>query len=157
MTGHESAGDLRVVVWMRDLSPPPGDPRAEVLSRLHELEAAGIVDDVSVRIWGKDIAASNDVANDDGRLVRERIANFQKWAERNDHSLEPAFRWYERSSLVSEERHEVIRLPLQCLVVYKDDCLVGVFPCSTTNGANTVADCLQRLEAGDFDSQANGE
>lgn len=51
--------------------------------------------------------------------------------------------------MVSEERSELIRLPLQCLAVYEDDQLVGVFPCTGDQGTNTVADCLHRLEPGD--------
>jgi len=45
---------------MRDASPPPSDPRAGVLDRLRELETDGVVDDVSVRVWGRYVAAPND-------------------------------------------------------------------------------------------------
>lgn len=49
----------------------------------------------------------------------------------------------------SEERSEIIWLPLQCLTVYEDDQLAGVFPCTDGQGTNTVADSLHRLEQGD--------
>jgi len=51
--------------------------------------------------------------------------------------------------MVSTERREVIRLPLQCLAVYAGDRLAGVFPCSAGSGTKTVSDCVERLEAGD--------
>lgn len=135
-------------------SRTPDDPRRTVLSRLRELEAAEIVDDVSVRIWGKSIPASPDELDASASLVHDRIAAFQRWAGRNGHSLEPAFRWCEHSTMVSEERSEVIRLPLQCLAVYEEDQLVGVFPCRGDQGTNTVADCLHRLEPGDDSDEA---
>lgn len=133
---------------MRDHAPL-NDPRQTVLSRLRELEVAGVVDDVSVRSWGKSIPASPDELHASASLVHDRITEFQRWADRNGHSLEPAFRWCEQSTMVPEKRSEVIRLPLQCLAVYKDDQLVGVFACTGDQGPNTVADCLHRLEQGD--------
>lgn len=141
---------------MRDLSPPPDDPRKKVLSRLRAFEAEGVVDEVSVRVWGKNVSVSRDEADEDRTIIRERVSEFQTWAERNGHSLEPAFRWREQSSMVSEGRNEVIRLPLQCLAVYTSDKLVGVFPCSMGGETNTVGDCLARLETGEFDRTRKG-
>jgi len=150
MSSHEPGDDLCVEVWMRDLAPPPGDPRTSVLSRLREIEAEGFVDEVSVRVWGKRVSASQEGADDGNKVIRERVSEFQTWAERNGHSLEPAFRRCEQSSMVSNERSEVIRLPLQCLAVYANDHLLGVFPCSQEGDTNTVNDCVARLETGEF-------
>ncbi|MFC6942738.1 HTH domain-containing protein [Salinirubellus sp. GCM10025818] len=149
MNHHEPRTDVRVEVWMRDASPLPDDPRATVLARLREFEAEGIVDDVSVRIWGTFLAVPEDGTDELDPPIRGRVGKFQRWAERNGHSLEPAFDRFERSSIVSEGETDVIRLPMQCLAVYEDDRLVGVFPCSTGDGTNTVADCVDRLETGD--------
>jgi hypothetical protein len=154
MADHESEEDvcvegLCVEVWMRELSPPPDDPRTAVLSRLREFESDGLVDDVSVRVWGKHVPARDGAADEGGSSVRRRVADFRAWAERNGHSLGPAFYRHERSSMVSAERDEVIRLPLQCLAVYEEGRLVGVFPCSADGETNTVDDCLRRLETGD--------
>lgn len=134
---------------MRDASPPPGDPRARVLDRLRELETDGVVDDVSVRVWGRYVAAPTDEPADEAQFVQSRIAEFEAWGDREGHSLEPAFQRCERTTMVSAERREVIRLPLQCLAVYAGDRLHGVFPCSTAIGTETVRDCVRRLEAGD--------
>jgi len=146
---HDDPGtELRVEVWMRDAAPPADDPRTAVLDRLRELGSRGVVEDLSVRVWGEHVAAPDGEPDGTDPPARERIAAFQRWAERNGHSLEPAFYRVERSSLVSEEGTDAIRLPLQCLAVYEGDRLVGVFPCSTADGTNTVGDCLRRLETG---------
>lgn len=178
--------DVRVEVWTRDASPPPDDPRATVLARLRELESEGVVDDLSVRVWGKFVPATDEHDNpnasggaeESGEFdesnatdgsgspgepdgsdppARERVAAFRRWADRDGHSLEPAFERCERSSMVSEEVTDAIRLPLQCLAVYGGDRLVGVFPCSTEDGNNTVRDCLERLETGGLVGDSSGE
>lgn len=157
MTDHGSEANVCVEVWVRDLSLPPDDPRTSVVSRLHEFEETGLVDDVSIHVWGKCVSVSDEWADETSPPVRERIADFREWADRNGHTLEPAFRWCEESTMLSEEQNEVIRLPLQCLAIYEGDRLVGVFPCSTDNGTKTVADCLQRLETGGVVDDSNAE
>jgi hypothetical protein len=139
---------VRVVVWLRDAPPPPDDPRSGILDRLRELETDGAVDDVSVRIWGQYVDPPADDAGFEEGPIQARIAEFEAWADREGHSLEPAFQRCERTTMVTEERREAIRLPLQCLAVYAGDRLVGVFPCSTDRGTETVADCVRRLAAG---------
>jgi hypothetical protein len=145
----ERSDPVRVVVWMRDAPPPPDDPRSRVLDRLRELETDGAVDDVSVRVWGRYVDPPSDAPAGEEGSIQTRIAEFEAWADREDHSLKPAFGRCERTTMVSTDRREVIRLPLQCLAVYAGDRLVGVFPCSTGSGMETVADCVGRLEAGD--------
>ncbi|MEF8863057.1 MAG: L,D-transpeptidase [Haloarculaceae archaeon] len=157
MSRDDSGTDVRVDVWMRDAAPPPDDPRKTVLERLREFETEGTVDDVSMRVWGTFIAAPDDEHDGSESLARERVAEFQRWAERNGHSLEPAFERCERSSMVSEKGNDAIRLPMQCLAVYEGDRLVGVFPCSTADGTNTVEGCLERLETGDLAGDPNSE
>lgn len=141
---------------VRDCAPPD-DPRSAVLARLRELDATGGIDDVTVRVWGKRVAPPSDGTDGRDSRVQERVAEFLSWAERNGHSLEPAFRRCERSTMVSEERREAIRRPLQSLAVYEDGRLVGVFPCSTVDGTNTVSDCVRRLESGDVGAEPSPE
>lgn len=147
MDDHDPDGGLRVELWTRDLSPPPDGPRRAVVSRLRELEHREVVDEVAVRVWGKYVALP-DAADTVDDPVRRRLAELQAWAERNDHSLEPAFETVKRSTLVSDASERAVRLPLQCLATYEEGRLVGVVPCSTEAGTNTVADCLERLERG---------
>jgi hypothetical protein len=140
---------VRVVVWLRDAPPAPDDPRSGILDRHRELEIDGAVDDVSVRVWGQYVDPPADDVGSEEEPIQTRIAEFEAWADREGHPLEPAFGRCERTTMVSTDRREVIRLPPQCLAVYAGDRLVGVFPCSTGSGTETVADCVGRLEAGD--------
>lgn len=139
---------LRAELWTRDASPPPDDPRRAVRARLRDLAADDRIDDVAVRVWGRWAAPPSERPAENGP-VRARLASFRAWADRTGHSLAPAFERCERSSLVSTERTEAVRLPLQCLAVFADDRPVGVFPCSTAAGTRTVEDCLRRLENGE--------
>jgi hypothetical protein len=135
-----------VVVWTRDLSPPPDDPRRDVFARLQDLEDQGALADVSVRVWGKAVLASGNGAPEDTEITG-RIAEFYRWAEHTGHSLEPAFERCARSTMVSEEKVEVVRLPLQCVELREGDDLVAVFPCSADGETQTVRECLDRFEA----------
>lgn len=157
MTDDEPSDPPRVVVWVRELAVPPGDPRATVLSRLRELESRGLVADVSVRVWGTAIDASVADGGEYDQPVRSRVAEFYRWADRTGHSLEPAFRREQRSSMLSTERSEVVRLPLVCVAVYANDDLRGVFPCSAGEepDTRTVRDCLERFETGAIGGGAN--
>jgi hypothetical protein len=148
MPDDERGRRPRAVVWVRDPSPPPGDPRRALLSRLRELATEGPLGDLSVRSWGRFVDASPPEAGAD-RPIRARIAEFYEWADRSGHSLAPAFRRCERSTMLAPSGTEVIRLPLVCVAMYDDDRLVGVFPCSTDGETNTVPECVDRLERGD--------
>ncbi|MFC6953620.1 HTH domain-containing protein [Halorubellus litoreus] len=135
---------LRVEVWTRERSPPPGNGRRETVATLRELEATGVLADVSIHTWGRSVPASPP--EDGESLVHDRIEAFESWAACNGHSLEPAFRYRERTTLVSEHAEEVVHLPLQCLAVYDRDDLVAVFPCTNEDGTNTAAECVARLD-----------
>lgn len=134
----------RVVVWTRARSPPPGDARRETIATLRELDAADVLADVTVHTWGRSVPASPPET--DESPVRDRVERFQAWAARTDHSLEPAFRYRERTTLVSAHAEAVIRLPMLCLAVYDRDDLVAVFPCATEDGPKRVDECVARLD-----------
>jgi hypothetical protein len=135
----------RAIAWTRDLSPPPEDPRRDALTRLLDLEDRGILSDVSVGLWGKAVLASGNGASDHTG-IRDRVAEFYRWAERTGHSLEPAFERSEVSTMVSADFVEVVRLPLQCVELREGDDLVAVFPCTAEGETQTVGDCVDILE-----------
>ena len=68
---------LRAIAWIRDLSPPPDDPRRDRLQRLFDLEDRGILSDVSVRVWGKAVRASGNGAPE-GTGISDRVAEFYR-------------------------------------------------------------------------------
>jgi hypothetical protein len=60
--------------------------------------------------------------------------------------MTPAFRWRETSSLVDEEKTEVVVLPVACIEVPTGDEFVAVFPHTSGQTTETVSDCIARLE-----------
>ncbi|MEF8775292.1 MAG: HTH domain-containing protein [Haloarculaceae archaeon] len=138
----------RVVVWHRSSAMPPEDPRRDVLRRLRDLEAAGQLDEVTVRTWGKSVPCDEideDRAGLERSDVANRIADFRSWATRTDRSLEPAFCRASRTTMTSDRETEVLRLPMQCLAVYGGDRLVDLYPNTTSEGPRTVRDGLGAL------------
>ena len=154
--GSETDSGLYAEVWLRDPSPTPDDPPRSVVSRLRALERQGIVDTVSVRVWGRYAPLPTTEGKPDDP-VRRRLAEFRAWAERRGKSLEPAFQRIERGSLVSNASEEAYRLPLQCLAVYERGRLVDLSPCGTDEETETVSDCLSRLEGGLLRERAGSE
>jgi hypothetical protein len=77
------------------------------------------------------------------------VSTLETWAERRDCTLEPAFR---RESVTPihapESTYDRIRVPLITLLVYEQEELVGVAPCSDGDHVHTVDDCLTALETG---------
>nr|WP_139210954.1 HTH domain-containing protein [Natrinema salaciae] len=116
-----------MTVWFREFAPSP-DQR-ELLIPLKELRLTGALADVTLRVWGRQIAAGSSViGGDDVERIRDRLSEFECWASQNGYSLVPVFKRRERTSMVSDERTPVIVLPTICLAVYDADRLVGVFP-----------------------------
>lgn len=150
MTASDADRGVRIRAWMRDqvVAAIP-ERQSEIISQLRRLEGEDRISGFSVRVWGKQIEA--DGADLDGATndVRERIAEFEAWADHNGHSLEPAFSRRTKSVPLTDEQREVIVPPVICLAVYEDDELVGVFPCSNGDGTNTVDDCLNGLGNGE--------
>lgn len=148
MTAPSSKSGYAVTVWVRDTLSYSWDDRSSIEDRLRELVTAGVLTDVTVRVWGKRISTDPD---DDCRTVgdipiRETLRRFRDWAADHDCSLEPGFQTRERRSLLTDETTSIVVPPIACLAVYDADTLVGVFPCSTGETTVTVADCLNELE-----------
>lgn len=137
---------IRVTMWIRDASHIAQECKSEAVARLHRLEKRGVVDEISVRTWGKQINLEPEPTTGDEE-VRQAYEEFVSWAARNGYSLEPAFRRCDRTTLVSEGTTEVLVLPVVCLSVHEGETLTAVFPCSESDGTQTVDDCLSRLEA----------
>lgn len=146
----------RVELRVRDLSPAGAHDRQQaVYEQLMQLQEDGHIADVSVEVWGTQVRAEaerNPVA-DDARTsaARSKYKEFEAWADRNGHNLEPAFSTHTLGSLVTEEPGQtVVRFPVMCLAVYDDDDLLAAVPCSTDEGVRTVDDCLAALRSGEW-------
>jgi hypothetical protein len=76
---------------------------------------------------------------------------FRDWAERNGHSLEPAFERRTRSYVGLDRVDEVVVFPVVSLAMYDGSQLKGVFPCTDEDRTYTVGDALEAFERGDAD------
>ncbi|WP_331235429.1 HTH domain-containing protein [Natronorarus salvus] len=131
------------VVYLRSLAPSVIDETREHLSRLDRFVEEGTLDAYEVELWGDAIAC--DPTYPAGKHLCETVERFERWAERRDCSLEPAFSRGQVCSLVSEETHDVIRLPMVCLAVYEGERLTAVYP-HRDGSTRTVADGLDEVD-----------
>ena len=138
--------DTRVDVYLRERVPPPVSETIQAtVERLRALEREGTIEELSVESWGICTAACAD----DDETAAATIEEFEQWADRTDHSLQPAFGRREVSSMFCEEpvhRHEV---PILSIAVYGGDELEYVAPCSDGERTHTVEDCLDALAEND--------
>lgn len=120
-------------------------------SRLEELAETPVVEDYQIRQW----PPQRQLPVEEDTTREELVTEFEHWADRNDYSLEPAFRRrMVPSALVDDdETGEEIRVPIVTLAAYEADreSLRGVVPCTVnpdTNDAqtHTVDDWLTAVE-----------
>lgn len=115
-----------------------------VLDRVEQLTRTGAIDDLTVHYWSSRVTAPNDgVRNDSG--CPEIIQELYDVTEGTDCSLSPCFRETEGD----REHRTVLFLPIVCLVVRRDDAVVGVYPSDRGDSHNSVTEGLDRLERGD--------
>jgi len=153
-----AAEELRVTLWLRDTGPGGSEGGPSVGEQLRDLEEKGVIDSLTINTWPRQLPCDPDSeVTGSAATVRKRLAEFREWATERGHDLEPAFRWCERTSLVSETAREVVVLPMRCIEVRDGDELLAVFPCTGDQGVNTVSSCLARLAGLLSDDEANGE
>jgi len=134
-------------LWCREAVPAEiRSVQERFASRLH---AAGGTGSVSVEQWGTYTYADSAVTD---RSDCERVvAAIQRWADRVGSDLEPAFEIYEGSGIAEGESRTIVRLPITCLLLYDDELLREVTPCTVDGRTYTVADAITALETEPFD------
>ena len=142
MTGTDRP---RIELYVRSLRPDGAHARQEaVIERLERLEAAGVVESVSVIVWGKQVARGTAGARtDEGEFILNRVAEFTQWALSNNVSLESFHQ------MVGNESYEAIVLPVMGLAEYRGGELVHVAPCTEGEVVHSIPDRLDRLERGE--------
>jgi len=138
----------RVELYVRSLSPDEGrGPQSAVLETLRHLEDENRIDELSVSIWGRQIALSTTAAQtDEGRAILETIESFRSWARATDRSLEPLLETREITSSVRNETRVSLVLPTILLAEYDGDGeLIHVTPHMADGSVTTVADRLETL------------
>ncbi|WP_256300927.1 HTH domain-containing protein [Haloarchaeobius salinus] len=117
----------------------------DVIQRIERLADRGVVDEFERHTWTRRLSpAAEDTWCE---FAREKYAEFTRWAELSDRTLEPAFT---RRSITNEfvgEHYEVIQFPILSIAIYADDRLVRLSPSVDGDGvAYTIEDSLSELE-----------
>lgn len=124
-------------------------PVDETLRTLERLEAAGIIDEVTVDAWPAQVRLGTDGAPQS--TVVARFETFDAWADQWDVRIRPPFAVETRRSEITGETREVLTTPVQCLAIYLDGALQEVFPHTADRAGEgetyTVRDALALLEA----------
>lgn len=158
------AADLRVDCYVRsDVPAPIAEIVDSVVGRLESLCEAGRIDEYRVASWPPETGAAS--APSRGELVTA----FERWADRNGHSIEPGFRRRERPTsplgAESDAPDERVRVPIVALALSTDGdvtdptALRGVVPYTERpNAADertyTVDEWLSAVESDAVDRDA---
>lgn len=114
------------------------------IDTVREYVASGLVDELSVRRWPREVNLSRPAGQ---RVAIERFETFRAWADSNGVELEPAFEVRERTTLVDDTPAEILVLPAVCLAVHVDGTLASVVPHRTETTTYTVDDALAALRS----------
>ncbi|PSP41866.1 hypothetical protein BRC68_13710 [Halobacteriales archaeon QH_6_64_20] len=150
MLSIDDDGRTRLELCVRSLSPSGARSRQDaVLSRLSEFAERGTIADYDVRVWGTGIRPASPTARTEpGRAVLNRLSAFEDWAQRNEVSLDDAFRTSQADSTITGERHVERSFPVLTLAEFAGSDLRCVAPCWDADTAYSVEDCLDAIENG---------
>lgn len=133
--------DLRVDCYVRASIPPAVTGTVnDVVERLRHLGERGLIADHRVVHWPPETRSIAEPADDSEQTRDDLVTEFERWATRHGHSLEPAFRRQQIPSapfdLGSEGPSERVRVPLVALAIHEDET-------ETELGAKTEAESLR--------------
>lgn len=149
MHGGADANETRIEVYVRSLRPGVRRPQRRALDRLDALAAAGDIAGYEVVVWGDRAPPSPEaVRTRAGRFVLDRVTVFQRWAQRNDASLEDAFGVRTVDSSITGETHAELVLPRLAAAAVRDGRLLGVAPATVDDDHRSVDEFIDELEAG---------
>ncbi|MXR50144.1 hypothetical protein GRX03_00775 [Halovenus sp. WSH3] len=136
-----------LTLFVRSLAPEgTGGNQRTALDRLESLSDQGVVDDYEIRVWGDRIAHDEPIARTGaGRRLRDRLAEFEAWADRNERDIGRFFRRERIDSAVTQTTREVTTLPTMALAEYEGEELVYLTPNEGETGAESVLDRLDTL------------
>lgn len=142
------AKSRRAELYLRGDTYGTFDAQQAVLNRVRKLESEDVIDEASVAgEWQRIRTLDEDTRNGAIATYRE----FEDWADRNEHSLAPAFERRTRSYLGLDRFDDVVVFPVVSLAIYEGERLQAVFPCSDGDETYSVLDCLDAFERGDAD------
>lgn len=115
-------GDLRVDCYVRSAVPAPlTEPIDDIVERLQRLRDRERLADVRVSAWPPERHAVTETDSEGERTRHDLVAEFERWADERDATLEPAFRRRELSSLPHDigpdKPCERVRVPVVALAL----------------------------------------
>jgi hypothetical protein len=137
---------LRAELYLRGDTYGTFDAQQQVLNRVNRLEANGVFADSMVAGEWQRIRT---MAEDKRSGAIATYEEFNDWADRNGHSLEPAFERRTRSYVGMDRVDEVVVFPVVSLALYDGATMEAVFPCTDAERTYTVGDALEAFERGD--------
>lgn len=140
----------RIEVFLRSFAPPIGvrEQQEGVLERLSTLERRGVVEAVTVDVWGKAVCPDGHCGRTHaGEQILDRIDEFCTWAAEADVPVEAPFDECRVSSRTTDEEFSKVVLPRLCLGVYVDSDLELVLPCRFDGESVPITAFLSALEA----------
>lgn len=136
----------RIELFVRSLSPVPGThrQRTELVRRLDDLDAAGLIDGYDVTVLGEELClceTCREIAP--GTYLRERLRELQEWG--GDRASPLAFTEREVNCSLTGEVYRVLVPPTTSLAAYVDGSLTAVFPCRIDGETYDVTDFVEAL------------
>jgi hypothetical protein len=147
MTTSDTGGST-LELAVRTLSPRGcRDRQTEAVRRLNALADRGVVDDVSVTVWGDRVPTTTEEAETDhARSVLDAVDEYAGWAADHGLSVDPFFETREAHSAFTGESSTAMELPAMVLAEYRGGELYWVSPCVDGEETYTVGDRLSTLE-----------
>ncbi|WP_459191993.1 HTH domain-containing protein [Halosimplex sp. J119] len=145
----EGADTRRVTVFVRSMLPPLGAKRTQeaLIRELHDLEAEGQLDEVSVTVTGNRLCLCETCSGTDaGSSLLERVRELDGWGHEFDASVSRFFETRELDSSVAGETARALIPPRVAVALYCDDTLAGAFPCEMGESTVTTEDFLASLD-----------
>lgn len=145
----ERADTRRVTVFVRSMLPPLGAKRTQeaLIRELHDLEAEGRLNEVSVTVTGDRLCLCETCSGTDaGAALLDRVRELDGWGREFDASASRFFETREIDSSVAGETARALVPPRVAVALYCDGALAGVFPCEMGASTVTTEDFLASLD-----------
>lgn len=137
--------DLTVVCYARPSHfVEPIDTHIETLKRL---QTNGHIETLLVRAWPETLSLDECAPSNESLATFKR---FQAWADRAGVSISPPFEQVSRTSTITNECHEVLRMPLLCVALYLGDTLTAVYPHTDGEQTMKIPAVIDRLRTGEL-------
>lgn len=159
MIATMTENSVQVVLRLRTLGPSGlNPPQTEIIDRLQTLSEAGLITDLNTDVWGASMGITR-TGERDPVDIRERVAEYKQWADKQGYTLQPAFDWeVTEGEDNGEELSGRIVTPLITLAMYTEEGLQAVYPHVDGTKVNTIQDWYRRTridgpEPGDAEAE----